>query len=576
LYSATNKRLFVISENPACVIEVNPADQTRKILANFTQKPTGAVLSKNTGHLFVTLAGPAGKIAEIDIANQKIVRSFSTDGHTPVAPVLSADEQTIYACNRFQNDVVAIDLKSSKIIKTFKVVREPISLVLSNDGNSLFAGNFLPAGPANKGRVNSVISVIDLKQGSIKNLELPSGSNSIGAMTLTPDGRYIYLTHILGRFEVPTTQIERGWINTNALSIIDVEKKEVLATVLLDDVELGFANPLAVACSPDNKLLLVTSFGGNELSIINRADLHKAIESNNSQTKSQNVTNVGLENDLALMFKINRKRIALPGYGPNSMNIVGSDLFITEYYSGIINLLTLDNTSATQKLQIALGDKETADNIERYGEMLFNSSELCFQKWQSCLSCHPEGRSDGLNWDLMNDGIGNPKNTKSMLLSHQTPPAMWLGVRASAEVGVRAGMRFIQFSNVDEDQAKAIDVYLKSMKPEVSPYLVNNKLSGNSNQGKKLFKSEGCIICHPAPLYTDLKKYDLNYAGASMDKGKEFDTPSLTEAWRNAPYLHDGSAKTIDEMIKVHNPFGTSSKLTEKELADLSEYVLSL
>ena len=50
---------------------------------------------------------------------------------------------------------------------------------------------------------------------------------------------------------------------------------------------------------------------------------------------------------------------------------------------------------------------------ERRGEMLFNDATLCFQRWQSCSSCHPDARADGLNWDLINDGIGNPKNRVS-------------------------------------------------------------------------------------------------------------------------------------------------------------------
>ena len=58
------------------------------------------------------------------------------------------------------------------------------------------------------------------------------------------------------------------------------------------------------------------------------------------------------------------------------------------------------------------------------GERLFNDTTLCHQRWQSCASCHPDGRTDGLNWDLLNDGIGNPKNTKSLLLASEKPPEM--------------------------------------------------------------------------------------------------------------------------------------------------------
>ncbi|MDR2756120.1 MAG: hypothetical protein LBC20_10465, partial [Planctomycetaceae bacterium] len=49
----------------------------------------------------------------------------------------------------------------------------------------------------------------------------------------------------------------------------------------------------------------------------------------------------------------------------------------------------------------------------RYGEMLFHDAFLCQEHWQSCATCHPDARSDTLNWDLLNDGPDNPKNTKS-------------------------------------------------------------------------------------------------------------------------------------------------------------------
>ena len=46
--------------------------------------------------------------------------------------------------------------------------------------------------------------------------------------------------------------------------------------------------------------------------------------------------------------------------------------------------------------------------------------------------------SDGLNWDLLSDSLGNSKNAKSMLPAHRTPPALSTGIRPNAEVAVRA------------------------------------------------------------------------------------------------------------------------------------------
>jgi len=55
-----------------------------------------------------------------------------------------------------------------------------------------------------------------------------------------------------------------------------------------------------------------------------------------------------------------------------------------------------------------------------------------------------------LNWDLLNDGVGNPKHTKSMLLAHRTPPAMSEGVRLTAEAAVRSGLTHILYADRPE------------------------------------------------------------------------------------------------------------------------------
>ena len=106
---------------------------------------------------------------------------------------------------------------------------------------------------------------------------------------------------------------------------------------------------------------------------------------------------------------------------------------------------------------------------------------------------------------MLNDGIGNPKNTKSLLLSHRTPPSMSLGVRGTAEKAVRSGLRNILFARRNEEQARAIDEYLKSLEPAPNPNLVNGQLSDAAERGRKLFESPevGCAQCHPGPLFTD-------------------------------------------------------------------------
>jgi cytochrome c peroxidase len=126
-----------------------------------------------------------------------------------------------------------------------------------------------------------------------------------------------------------------------------------------------------------------------------------------------------------------------------------------------------------------------------------------------------------------------------------------------------------------------LDVWLKSLKPAPSPHLIRGQLSPAAQRGRRLFISAqtGCARCHPTGLFTDLRTYDVGTAGPLDGGDRAFDTPTLVELWRTAPYLHDGSAATLREVLTVRNPqdrHGHTSKLTEPQRNDLIEYLLSL
>ena len=61
--------------------------------------------------------------------------------------------------------------------------------------------------------------------------------------------------------------------------------------------------------------------------------------------------------------------------------------------------------------------------------------------------------------------------------------------------------------------------------------------------------------------------------------GPGFDTPSLRGVWHTAPYLHDGRASTLREVLITHNPtdqHGQTSHLSEVEVYDLVAFLLSV
>ena len=540
--------------------------------------PSGLCLSADQGRLYVTGGNENGKVLALSLATREVERTTSL-GHTPVAPVLSLDGSTLYVCNTYNNHVAVVRTRDLKVLTKIPVEREPVAAELSQDGTSLFVLNLLPSMRADQAYTGAALSIIDTRRKTVsKSIAMPNGTIHLRGICLSPDGQYAYVTHILSRYTVPTSQLQRGWINTNAVTIIDTKAKSLVNTVLLDDVDNGAANPWGITCTADGQWLCTAHAGTNEISLVDRIKLHERLA---RAARGERVTEVtqnaeAVPNDLSFLTGI-KQRVRLTGIGPRNLTAVGTTLYATEYFTD--SLAVLDTSSLPLRASaIRLGPAPTLSQI-REGEMLFNTATTCFQQWQSCASCHTEdARSDGLNWDLLNDGLGNPKNTKSLLLAHQTPPTMSLGVRATAEVAVRAGIRHIQFAQRPEAEAQAMDAYLKSLKPIPSPYLVEGKLSASAKRGQAVFNKANCAFCHSGPLYTNLKLADVG-TGQGREQDMAFDTPTLVEIWRTAPYLHNGSATTLRDVLTEFNPsdkHGRTSGLTEQELTDLETYLLSL
>ena len=478
--------------------------------------------------------------------------------------VVSEDLSTAYVANQFSDNISVVDLKEMQEKGRFRALRQPKQIALSRDGHYLFAANFLPDGRADVDTVTSIVSVIDLEKGiSVKQIPLANGSNALRGMSLSADGKYVLITHNLGRFQLPTTQLEQGWMNTSALSIIRVDSLEFVATVLLDEPDKGAAGSWGIDCSEE--YIYVAHSGTHDFSAID----YKALEKKLIQHPNKN----RLAYDLTFLSGI-RERIMINGNGPRSLISSGKKVYVANYFSDNLNVFSRNHMSWAHQNSTMLTKNEQLDEI-RKGEQYFNDASYCFQSWQSCTGCHPDdARTDGLNWDLLNDGMGNPKNCKSLLLSHVTAPSMITGIRPSAEAAVRAGFEFIQFMQVSDSITFAVDAYLLSLEAIPSPHLVNGSLSAEASKGIIVFESAGCAECHPEPYYTDLKKHLMGIQGFA-DRQNSWDTPTLIEAWRTGPYMHDGRCATMKEVI-TREMHGLDKPLPDEQVNQLVSYILSL
>jgi YVTN family beta-propeller protein len=547
-------------------------------------------LSPDGTRLIVTCAAVKSTVAVLDAVSGRWIAGIPA-GHTALAPVISPDGRRLYVCNRFSNDVSVIDLPAGKEVGRIPAVREPIAAAVTPGGETLLVANHLPNTRSDgsfKGDVSPVVAIIDTRTRETTFLELPHGSHSLRGMCIAADGRHAFVTHLLSNFEMSPTHVDGGWIQVNVVSIVDTRRRKLLRTIGMDRNDLGAGNPWGIACTADGKSVCVSLAGTHELCVIDQA----ALLGEDAVTMSPMMGAWPIYTSLGDSLW---RRIKLPGKGPRGLAVAGSRVYLAQYFSDTVAVVDLsaerdapqaDRDAApvyrdAPRAEIALGPPPQL-SLRRRGELLFHDATLCYQQWQSCASCHPDGRVDGLNWDLLNDGSGNPKNTKSLLWAFQTPPAMWEGVRTSAAEAVRSGIKNILFADRPEREAVAIDAYLQSLRPVPSPHLLDGRLSPAAERGRALFEGQraGCRQCHPLPLYTDLRAHDVGSRGRD-DHGSRFYTPTLVEVWRTAPYLHDGRYATVKDLLVagrhgLNRPPDRGHPLNARELDDLLEFVLSL
>jgi cytochrome c peroxidase len=129
----------------------------------------------------------------------------------------------------------------------------------------------------------------------------------------------------------------------------------------------------------------------------------------------------------------------------------------------------------------------------------------------------------------------------------------------------------------------ALALYTNSFPVRLSPH----KLDEAAERGRKIFesKSTNCASCHSGPYYSDstLKTpftlHDVGTGGDEREKmGNRFDTPTLLGVYRSGPYLHNGAAKTLHDVIR-NNPgdkHGITSHLKANEVDDLVAFLKCL
>ena len=130
--------------------------------------------------------------------------------------------------------------------------------------------------------------------------------------------------------------------------------------------------------------------------------------------------------------------------------------------------------------------------------------------------------------------------------------------------------------------SRALASYVRSILSGDSPFdlYINGDqaaLTPEQHTGLQIFRGRAnCTACHVGPNFTDERLHNTGVAwrdGGFTDPGAgqgNFKTPTLREIARTAPYMHDGSIATLEQVIDYYDGGGNKNPLLDSEVRTLT------
>ena len=228
-------------------------------------------------------------------------------------------------------------------------------------------------------------------------------------------------------------------------------------------------------------------------------------------------------------------------------------------------------------------------------------TRLARDRYMSCAACHNDGGHDGRVWDLtgFGEGLRNTINLRGRAGMGQgflhwsnnfdevqdfegqirnlaggtglmSDAAFTAGTRSQPLGDKKAGL------STDLDALAAYVGSLASFEPSPARPSATT-LSTAATTGKAIFAARSCGSCHAGTAFSGSGANTLvNIGTVKATSGQRLgapltgiDVPTLRDVWATAPYLHDGSAATLELAVRAHN--GTT--ISDTDLANLAQYL---
>ncbi len=544
--------------------------------------PRGIALSRDGRRIYVTNAW-SDTVSVIDAATLTVVRTLPT-GFEPTGIVCDKSGKTLYVANRLSSDISVVDVNTGQEIKRLLAGRGASYLALSADGKWIYATHIYPNAGAFRTQPNSEITVIDTVRQAVVERKRLHNAAGVFHVALSSDGKLGVAAQLRPKNLIPLAHVEHGWAFGDSLTLFGDDIGGTLQ-VPIDELDRYYALPWGVAITPDKLKLFVTTAGSQSVTVI---DVQKLLTF--ARTRRESSRNPA--NDLSASANYVTARIPV-GRNPRGalLSQDGKRLYVANRLDD--NISVIDTSTDKITSTIDLGGPKTINALRR-GEQLFFTADYAFQGQFGCANCHLDATIDGLQWDLEPDGFGRDiVDNRSLESLAGTEPFKWNGGNPDmpTECGPRTERFFYRSQSYTPQQLTDLVSFVYSLPYRPNRYrLPNGDLTPAQERGKAIFErtkyksgkpipeKNQCAYCHSGPKYTNQQQVDVG-TGKSTDRSPVIDVPQLSNVAYSAPYLHDGSARSLEEIWTVFNPkdtHGVSNDLRKEELNDLIEYLKTL
>jgi YVTN family beta-propeller protein len=288
----------------------------------------------------------------------------------------------------------------------------------------------------------------------------------------------------------------------------------------------------------------------------------------------------------------------------------GNTLAVSNFMSRSVSLFDLTPLLQQGLLSVtgyatlnAVATEKLAANVLRGKQLFYDARDprLARDRYMSCASCHNDGGQDGRVWDLTGFGEGL-RNTVALRgrggMGHGflhwsnnfdevqdfegQIRALAGGTGLMSDADFLAGTRSQPLGDVKAGRSADLDAlaaYLASLDTfEPSPHRpAAATLSSAATAGRTLFQTMNCASCHAGTRFTGsgsnnpqdigtIKPTSGSRLGGALTG---IDVPTLRDVWATAPYLHDGSAATLEAAVRAHRGVA----IADAELANLAAYL---